>query len=842
MRVVIISCLAFFCLLLSISTVHAQNRFIPFSYNDSLSIAHKSVDGKERMYLDVNKQLFAASVVSVGDVLLFEHDEVEFEFTVKKVVSYRPDTYTYVANSGLNYFYFTVGSDAAIGAIHLADMQYEAVVVYDSALKASYLQVHDHDEELGCGIHQIHDHILDQSGDHTDRIGVTGNVDLDGSTQSVEEETTVKLLIAYANGAQSWMQTYGGVDNVINQAMALAQEALDVSDTKVILDLVHVTHVQHNESGIGGSVLLNQLRNTSDGIMDEVHSLRNIFEADIVSLLAFINDVGGVGYLPSSPDGDDRLGFNVNRVQQVGNTYVMIHEIGHNFGNMHSRNQASNAAGFNGGVFPYSTGWRWIGDDNVSYASVMTYENSPLDGVNSIRTPHFSNPSISYRGVPTGTSNVAERFGPADNARSMREMRDVIAAYRPRSLTNDQLEVSSVNPAWGSRGSNVIVVFRGRNFNNISNISWLCPNNGAMQATSATINSPSQMTVSWNISFSAAPGVCEIRLWTGAVNSSASVSAQFNITDFPIETPTVLTMTVSNVDQSSAVIGGSISYDGGAPVTDRGVCLATTPNPTVDDICLTAGTGEGDYMAEFFGLTPATLFNVRAFAVNLAGIAYGQQVSFTTADPILNMVPTINVLSDVTITALGAFELEIPLSGISYGDDETEQELSVSAVSSDPDLFDIEIEYASPDSIGLLRLSGDGTRFGTATISVLVRDGGGTSFGGVDSVVVQFVAEVVMGTSIDPDVAIATEFMLHQNYPNPFNPSTQVSFSLPFASHVDLAVYDVMGRRVMKLMDGNAPAGSHTVTIDAKSLPSGVYMYVIRAGEYFASRKMTLIK
>lgn len=820
----------------------AQNRISPFAVNDSLQASYKSTGDLPRQYLSVNPEVISGENVAIGDMFLFEHDSMEYEFVIKKVVSYRPNTYTYVANSGLNYFYFTVGDEMAIGAIHMPDIQYEAAVIYDSALKASYLQAHDHTDELGCGIHQIHDQILDQSGSHIERIRVTNPIDLDGSTQSVDEQTTVKLMIAYANGAQSWMQTYGGVDNVVNQAMALAQEALDVSNTQVTLELVHVTHVQHQESGIGGSVLLNQLRNSSDGIMDQVHSLRNIFEADIVSLLAFINDVGGVGYLPSSAEGDDRLGFNVNRVQQVANTYVMIHEIGHNFGNMHSRNQASNAAGANGGVFPYSTGWRWIGDDNVSYASVMTYENSPLDGVNSIRTPHFSNPSITYRGVPTGASTSTVQYGPADNARSMREMKDVIAAYRPRDLTNDQLEVTSVNPSWGARGTNVIVVFRGRNFNNISNISWLCPNNGAMQASSATINSPTQLTVSWNISFGAAPGVCEIRLWTGAVNSSASVSTQFNITDFPIETPTVITNSVSSIDQSSANVDATVSNDGGSPVTTRGVCIATTPNPTLDDICIPAGSGDGAFVAELFGLTPATTFNVRAFAVNLAGTSYGQQLTFTTSDPVLNLAPTLDALSDVTITATEAFELEIPLSGISRGGDEDEQELSVSAYSSNPDLLSIAIEYTSPDSTGLLRLSGDGTQFGTSTVSVMVRDGGGTAYGGTDSTLVQFVVDVVMGTSIEIDSEIVTQYRLNQNYPNPFNPTTQISYSIPTASHVNLAVYDIMGRRVMQLVDEFTAAGSHSVQVDAKSLPSGVYMYVIRAGAFTASSKMTLIK
>ncbi len=100
----------------------------------------------------------------------------------------------------------------------------------------------------------------------------------------------------------------------------------------------------------------------------------------------------------------------------------------------------------------------------------------------------------------------------------------------------------------------------------------------------------------------------------------------------------------------------------------------------------------------------------------------------------------------------------------------------------------------------------------------------------------------ISSTSIDKDPEIASGIRLEQNYPNPFNPSTLIRFELR-ASHVArLAVYDVLGREVEVLVDGAMPAGQHSVTFDASSLSSGMYMYVLTAGDQRVSRTMTLIK
>ncbi len=89
----------------------------------------------------------------------------------------------------------------------------------------------------------------------------------------------------------------------------------------------------------------------------------------------------------------------------------------------------------------------------------------------------------------------------------------------------------------------------------------------------------------------------------------------------------------------------------------------------------------------------------------------------------------------------------------------------------------------------------------------------------------------VVGTGITAD-GLPAVFALNQNFPNPFSHSTQVSYDLPRSEHVSLVVFDALGRQVERLVDGMAPAGTHTVTFRATEQPGGVYVCRMRAGAF----------
>jgi hypothetical protein len=110
--------------------------------------------------------------------------------------------------------------------------------------------------------------------------------------------------------------------------------------------------------------------------------------------------------------------------------------------------------------------------------------------------------------------------------------------------------------------------------------------------------------------------------------------------------PPVTTTDISAITINSAVSGGTISNDGGAPVTDRGVCWSTTINPTIASFKTSNGTGIGNFPSNLTGLNSGTTYYVCAFATNNVGTGYGNQLTFTTSSDI--PVVTTSTISSVT--------------------------------------------------------------------------------------------------------------------------------------------------------------------------------------------------
>jgi hypothetical protein len=87
-----------------------------------------------------------------------------------------------------------------------------------------------------------------------------------------------------------------------------------------------------------------------------------------------------------------------------------------------------------------------------------------------------------------------------------------------------------------------------------------------------------------------------------------------------------------------------------------------------------------------------------------------------------------------------------------------------------------------------------------------------------------------------------SSFALHQNYPNPFNPTTEIRYDVPVATHVRLAVFDVIGREVATLVDEVEQPGYRSVQFASGRFASGVYFYRLTAGTFVATRKMIVMK
>ena len=317
--------------------------------------------------------------------------------------------------------HFTIAIDPEgrqVASVHLNEWNQEYFVRHDPGTDSHVLRVIDLDDlpEYApcetCSRHmETESSGIDFESSDSDEGSETGTVDSDAL-----DLTVIDVMVVYTPAAMSWADDKDdGIEAVVLDAMARAQFAMDNSEGLVEFRLVHSAFVDYVEDGDAETDLL-RLTETHDewaGYLNEVHEWRDQYGADLVSMFVGENvNYGGVAWILQEIEGDPGGGFSISRVTQAALHYTHAHEMGHNLGLAHD---VANAGV--DGLFDYSYGWRWTGSDDEEYRSVMAY----LPGA---RVPFFSNPDVSHLGAPTGDAEFA------DNARTIRESRHVIAGYR----------------------------------------------------------------------------------------------------------------------------------------------------------------------------------------------------------------------------------------------------------------------------------------------------------------------------------------------------------------------------------------------------------------------------
>jgi len=137
-----------------------------------------------------------------------------------------------------------------------------------------------------------------------------------------------------------------------------------------------------------------------------------------------------------------------------------------------------------------------------------------------------------------------------------------------------------------------------------------------------------------------------------ATNSAGTgYGTEVSFTTTLIVVPTLTTTAVTAITATTASSGGNISASGGANVTAKGVCWSLTPNPTISNALTSDGTGIGVFTSSITGLTAGATYHLRAYAINSAGPAYGNDVTFTTTAPVAATVTTTAVTAITTTTA-----------------------------------------------------------------------------------------------------------------------------------------------------------------------------------------------
>ena len=189
------------------------------------------------------------------------------------------------------------------------------------------------------------------------------------------------------------------------------------------------------------------------------------------------------------------------------------------------------------------------------------------------------------------------------------------------------------------------------------------PNNGGSVTGGGSYNYGQSCTVTATV----ASGY-DFQNWTENGNQvSTNASYSFTVTgnrtlvaNFTLQPtlPTVTTSQATSITQTTATGGGNVTSDGNATVTERGICWSTTHNPTTSGSHANNGTGTGSYSVNMTGLTANTTYYVRAYAINSAGTAYGNnEVSFTTAQiPNYTINVSANPTSGGTVSGGGTYQ------------------------------------------------------------------------------------------------------------------------------------------------------------------------------------------
>lgn len=233
-----------------------------------------------------------------------------------------------------------------------------------------------------------------------------------------DDGSLIDVMVVYTPSARVAAGGTNAVRALANSAVASANNAYQNSNIATRLRLVYLDEISYTE-GTSFSNDLSRLRSTSDGFMDEVHAIRDDVKADMVALINNNTGACGVAYLMTNLSNSFRTSaFSVTRHSCAVGNLTFAHELGHNMGSAHDRDNSSNA------LFSYSYGHRWTGTNGTLYRSVMAY--SPGS-----RRSQFSNPDVLFVGTPTGIPGG--QTGAADNARSINEAAFTIANWRESS-------------------------------------------------------------------------------------------------------------------------------------------------------------------------------------------------------------------------------------------------------------------------------------------------------------------------------------------------------------------------------------------------------------------------
>lgn len=886
----------------------------------------QTVSGKtqQRVYYALNETPLSESRVQKGDRISVQTSpDSDTQLIIDRVENYTDKTTTFIARDPQqkeNSFTFTYAGGRLNGVFHKS---HEDIFFFESdsqtqqnyvAKGASY-----YDDEKFCSVHEaeqnmqafVHSGTSQKARATTHSVSHTPNLLAMAST--LEDEITIDILIPYTEKAANWatQSEFNSIEEVISQAVGLSQAALDNSEVNITLRLVHFYQTDYDGDSASdldesdpdyvssGDHLRRLTRNPAlpfelcsnndegdecseedyDGYMEEVHNLRQEYGADLVAAVLSEPNTGGIAWRNGRIAGNPVYGFSINRVQQIASGTTLIHEIGHNMGNAHARNQPESPAGDFGGIYVYSTGNRFsVEEDN--YATVMAYTTSGYQSI-----PYFSSPDISFLETTIGHPlSYTGSAGPSDNVRSMRENKRVIASYQP-STTDPPVvdaDVSSISVSLDQENSTASipisitnngdsdlmwdldfdtessVVAKQKSGENIKEIKPIrtekIPERSGNQlaglAEDGTIFSTGFESIEgfgtgdhtaitgWR-SFSTdipfeissenpSDGNNHLRLaYQGASFESHTYARSPSFGPQPFgEFSVSFDMALENAAGSSDqrfdvyIYDGSTSSISSGLVIKEGHFLAWNVNESGQEVFSSTGSNfqqNGSYQNIEIRYNP----NNKSVDYYLDGtqIASNQYSFGRKPDYIYFSQSNHEPEAIMDIDNIEVKRLHTPFNWLS-----AEKTGGVVSPSSSQTLD--------------LNLTANNVETGTyETILLLYSNDPENAI-----LEIPITAEIEMATSGELIQTRPEKVSLAQNYPNPFNPTTTIEYTLGHSADVELNVYNITGQKVATLFNETMPGGTHEYTFDASSLSSGIYIYRLQTPSETLTRQMVLIK